>query len=892
MKYLLSVLIVLSLLFMGASAFASDISDALYQGELRITNSGNVTATGVCTTANISSQGLIDTLVANSELTDVAVQYNGEDIKFMPGIGTNSWVFLVPTIEATTNFSYDLYTGGASGGTIAYFPGNSGLNCGDILSGDNFTVSIDGYIDTSDLNGNLVTKSEALDVSIDTVTSGTVNATLLNPYCLDYVDTNSDYTTINDNDDFSFTDGNDLPFSVLGWVNLDDATNGTLLNKYDSLAGANKREWKVSFTGTDKFGIFCYKVDDGAVYIATVSTAAITGYEGSWTHFAATYDGSEATAGFNLYINGYAVADTDASGGAYAGMTNSASDLLIGATIENGGATSFLDGPGAEVKLYDVELSAAQILADYQGTLKTSDMVGYWKLNEGTGNPEDYSGNGFDASANLADWVQEYPYRQSATVSATSVTSGEQEINVGMDSPFFGMAIDTDLEFPITDDLVLNAPLWQEECNYSSFTTIDDNELTATVTGATWTNQGYTFDGGDYITISDDAALDITTNLSVSCWAYVTNIAGAEQALVSKYNTAGNKREWYLYKDNATGKIGVNFGDPADGTTEAIVKTSSAQMVNSTFAHIGFSFSPNTCVIYVNGSAVASSVTFGAVPASLYNNTADVEIGSYGGGSSKITGGIGEATVHSSTLTPTEFLQNYNATKSKYTSGDIYCYSTLDSVVDNSEDLVLCAGGVSYMNTASVTIGGSVEGQWEWEYDTTFTDLSGNGNDATPSFRTSTSDANVTASLINFGPIQEAEVDTFTLSSSYELLLSDPSTPDNMFDDSDYSYLPAEPINELLDEAEVPQAAWWHPFLFIGLCIIGFIVYGATTLARSPTGKLHEGYFDGSLLTMFIVMEAGLVLFGKMGPIPLWPAYIFPIAGVAIIFSRKHFSWG
>jgi len=34
------------------------------------------------------------------------------------------------------------------------------------------------------------------------------------------------------------------------------------------------------------------------------------------------------------------------------------------------------------------------------------------------------------------------------------------------------------------------------------------------------------------------------------------------------------------------------------------------------------------------------------------------------------------------------------------------------------------------------------------------------------------------------------------------------------------------------------------------------------------------------------------VVMGKMGPIPYWPAYLFPLAGVAIILSKKHFTWG
>lgn len=197
-----------------------------------------------------------------------------------------------------------------------------------------------------------------------------------------------------------------------------------------------------------------------------------------------------------------------------------------------------------------------------------------------------------------------------------------------------------------------------------------------------------------------------------------------------------------------------------------------------------------------------------------------------------------------------------------------------------------------YIEYVKRYIDGVLQQHITWEYDTTFTDQSGNDHNATPTFRTESSDEDVSASLINWQPREEAKVDSFTLISSYEILTGDLELPDNMFSEGDYSKIPAEPINEILDEAGIPQAAWWLPFIFLSICIVGMIAYGATSMARGQTGKITEGQLDGSLLFMVIIVEVLLVVIGKMGPIPYWPAYLFPIAGVAIILSKKHFSWG
>ena len=119
--------------------------------------------------------------------------------------------------------------------------------------------------------------------------------------------------------------------------------------------------------------------------------------------------------------------------------------------------------------------------------------------------------------------------------------------------------------------------------------------------------------------------------------------------------------------------------------------------------------------------------------------------------------------------------------------------------------------------------------------------------------------------------------------------LPNPVAPPQLYTELDASKIPGGGvINELLNEGGVPQALWWFPFIFIGVTLIGMLVYDAT----QRTGG------QGSLLAMCLTILIGLVIFGVMGVtgvsgmIPLWTALLFPIPAAALILSRRHVGWG
>ena len=129
------------------------IADALYTGLVRVINTGT-SASGVSVNLTLDSASFIANGDMESDFSDVSMQYNGEQIPFMPGSNsTNPWIFFVPDIGSDYTLDYALFAKGAIGGKLAYFPDTGGMTVSDndtsMEPGDNFTMTYSGYVDTT-----------------------------------------------------------------------------------------------------------------------------------------------------------------------------------------------------------------------------------------------------------------------------------------------------------------------------------------------------------------------------------------------------------------------------------------------------------------------------------------------------------------------------------------------------------------------------------------------------------------------------------------------------------------------------------------------------------------------------------------------------------------------
>ena len=195
---------------------------------------------------------------------------------------------------------------------------------------------------------------------------------------LDGVD---DYVEVADADNLSFGNGStDSPFSISAWVNMTDATRFRIVSK----AGATNLEYLFSTGGSDTIVFNCYD-NSTSGRIGRQYSTALTSYEGTWIHLAATYNGSGTSTGLKIYLNGSRVDDTDSNSGSYTAMENTTQPFYIGKFT-----TTYSNGLVDEVAVFNSELSASDVstissapadLSSYSG------LVSWWRCGDGDTSP-------------------------------------------------------------------------------------------------------------------------------------------------------------------------------------------------------------------------------------------------------------------------------------------------------------------------------------------------------------------------------------------------------------------------------------------------------------------------------------------------------------------------
>lgn len=202
-----------------------------------------------------------------------------------------------------------------------------------------------------------------------------------NTYSFDFKKTSNQYIDIKNASNFHFeSGGTDLAFSLSVWAKMDDATNFRMLFKGPS----SNRELVFGVGSDDKLYFILYT--NASNYIGIYSNATYTSSEGSWVHFAATYDGSEASSGMNIYFNGSVISSfTDLSSGTHTAINNSGANLLI--ALWSGASPLAADGKMDEISVWDAELTATDISNIYN-----------------SGSPDDLSAHA--KAANLILWVR------------------------------------------------------------------------------------------------------------------------------------------------------------------------------------------------------------------------------------------------------------------------------------------------------------------------------------------------------------------------------------------------------------------------------------------------------------------------------------------------------
>lgn len=203
------------------------------------------------------------------------------------------------------------------------------------------------------------------------------------------------------------------------------------------------------------------------------------------------------------------------------------------------------------------------------------------------------------------------------------------------------------------------------------------------------------------------------------------------------------------------------------------------------------------------------------------------------------------------------------------------------TVPDNANDwMALSSYGIAYASAFNITIGGNLRQQIVWEYDTTFTDGSGNGNDATPTFRTTSSDADVIGTLTSFLPVSEAQAPSYSLTVAPDLITTAPNVTGN-FSTTVAPTLPgADVITDVAAAGQVPSQLPWH-------IISGFVIL----IASLVVSWLMRHYGSNSVMIKCFVIGIAMAFAVGVQLYDFWMLIFFVIISVALLMASRQQTW-
>lgn len=201
------------------------------------------------------------------------------------------------------------------------------------------------------------------------------------------------------------------------------------------------------------------------------------------------------------------------------------------------------------------------------------------------------------------------------------------------------------------------------------------------------------------------------------------------------------------------------------------------------------------------------------------------------------------------------------------------------SVPDNSSNLqFFINNGMPYVESANITIDGALQASWEWEYNTIFTDLSGNGHVATPTFRSSSSDPDVSAELISFGPVIEAKAPGYSVNITTAGWITSNMTMSGNFTTTTNSTYPGSIIiSDVTTAGNVP-------IQLLELILGGVIVLSLSLFISGLMRKNREG----SLIVKILIIASGLGIFIAVGIIDNWILYLFLMISIALAMAASE----
>lgn len=181
------------------------------------------------------------------------------------------------------------------------------------------------------------------------------------------------------------------------------------------------------------------------------------------------------------------------------------------------------------------------------------------------------------------------------------------------------------------------------------------------------------------------------------------------------------------------------------------------------------------------------------------------------------------------------------------------------------------SAAMPYMEYLKIWVSGTLRQHYTWQNAAVFTDQSGNGNDATPTFLTASSDADVTACLAWFQPVSEAKASAYSLSTAPDFI-TDPPTITGGFSTTVVPTYPGADVITAISAASGTPAQL--PFTVLG----GFITLTISLVA----GWVMRRFGTNSLVFKAAVLIGCMGIAIGIGVFDWWMLFFFILPAIAL----------
>ena len=817
-----------------AYLWASDITSAEWRTKVVVSNDGTAAA-DVSTNFTLSTSEMITARMLNSAATDAAITMaGGTDVPFMPSVNASyPWCVFVHDIDASSMQYLYLYSGNVTGGKISYFPGPGGMTIphdASMLPASNSTIEMSGWFDTSAamVGENITTKVDCSVGGNKLLISAAENIT----YRIQ-------------------TPGAGAAHSI---YMLPDAA-GDYTNIDTCLPSTGEQHWE---DVDDPVG----EHDEIATCVLQVATAT---KKDAYNLAAPTWAGECP----------YTITTVTVYYRVYENVDNAAPKarplLRLGAN----------ETIGTQIDLTNAWVTYNEALArPGGGAWTTADFDDLQVVIELT------SVMGVSTAECTQIYVKvDYTGSVCTDITAPNISSGEYDILAQTNTYFQGIGVDVPSGAGLPDGagLVFNAPLYQTALDTSPFTSKDASGHTCTVTGATWGTTGRTFDGDDYITVTDTGSLDaLSSNLSIEFWLN----RDANSGIGAVYSKDGYTLYVVLEASGASGTSHARLIIESINYDDYVLRPVNWIDIGA-WGHYVLTYDGTTAKCYKNGVAGTTNVDAGK---SAVTTGATNKIGVYsGGGAHFLEASLGELRIYNRVLTLSEISNNYNATLWRYSGCDeptYYNYEYVNTAVpNNTADITVGDDDVTpYIEEFALSVNGTPTCNIVWEYDTIFHDTSGYGNDAIPTFRTASSDADVSASISDQTSLVTTANPSPASLGGWTMITEVPDEPTGIYDEGGTSFPGGAEIKKTAGSMRLPKEVFLFPLAFGTAILLGAVAFGLTH--RQKMG------IKGSLLIMCSVIEGTLIIWYVIGGgvIPGWILIPFGIVAVLLLLWKNPYN--